>query len=345
MTDSPGNAAQRVAEARQRGDADDLAEALALDANDLITRGRIADARRELDEAAELHHRRGRAYDEARCTQFAATLCRFQGHFDEARARCRRALALVDGKGPIAVSAFAELGEIALAEHKPLDAAQAYQSSLDAGDATGLVDPARAALLRKRAAALTAAGRFDDAIRDLESAHDLLVRSGDRAGALRTQIEQATAFQHAGRFNEAERVVEQAIDPARRSGDHAALADLELLLATNALNRGDATAAMAAARAARTEALAANAATSYIAAAVAISRLAEAAGDRVSAYDALATGWATLSDLLGRDLARTTFEPPLRALRERWGSAAFDAVKADYEAKRRKTIAERSTEA
>ncbi len=45
----------------------------------------------------------------------------------------------------------------------------------------------------------------------------------------------------------------------------------------------------------------------------------------------------TLGDLVGRDLAQQTFEPALLALRERWGTEAFAAVKGDYEQRRRAT--------
>jgi hypothetical protein len=106
---------------------------------------------------------RGRSYDEARCTQFAATLCGLEGRLDEAKVRCTRALALCGSEGPVAVSAYAELGEIALARGDHSGAANAFGAALDAGDATGLVDAARAALLRKRAVALTAGGRYRDA--------------------------------------------------------------------------------------------------------------------------------------------------------------------------------------
>jgi hypothetical protein len=114
------------------------------------------------------------------------------------------------------------------------------------------------------------------------------------------------------------------------------LADLHLLLTAHALDRRDGAAAMAAAQAARTEALAANAPTSYSGAALAIAQLAESAGDRLGAYEALAVGWVTLADLLGRDLARMTFEPKLKEMRERWGATAFDEIKKMYEAHRQR---------
>jgi hypothetical protein len=157
-----------------------------------------------------------------------------------------------------------------------------------------------------------------------------LTRAGDRAGATRTLIEEATALRHGGRVSDAEHITGRAVAAARRDGDHAALADVYLLVAAHALDRRDATAAMSAAQSARAEALAANAPTSYIGASHAIAQLAESAGDR------LATGWVILGDLLGADLARMSFEPKLKELRERWGVAAFDAVKKSYEAQRRR---------
>jgi hypothetical protein len=62
--------------------------------------------------------------------------------------------------------------------------------------------------------------------------------------------------------------------------------------------------------------------------------MAEQAGDRREAYASLTKGWATLSDLLGRDAARASFEPALLDLKNRWGDEAFAAVKAEYEASR-----------
>jgi len=335
MNDTLDASAHQLSEARQRGNADDVAEALARHANHLLQNGRTGDARLELDEAAAIHRERGRVYDEARCTQMAATLCRFEGKLEEAKDRSGLALRLTDSKGTIAVSAFAELGEIALAQGKGGEASQAFQSALDAGIATGMVDSARAALLRKRATALATAGRFDEAIRDLATAHDLLTRLGDRAGATRALIEQATAYRHAGRPEDADAIVLQAMEPAVQAQDHAALADLHLLRSARALDRHDAAAALASAETARTHALAGNAPTPYVAAAHAIAQLAEAAGDRLRAYEALAVGWATLSDLLGRDLARTAFEPALAQMRERWGAAAFAEAKNSYESRRR----------
>ena len=90
-------------------------------------------------------------------------------------------------------------------------------------------------------------------------------------------------------------------------------------------------AALAAARSAREHALQAVAPAQYASTALAIAQLSEVIGDRLGSYAALATGWATLGDLLGQELASATFEPKLRELRDRWGADSFDAVKATYE--------------
>ena len=335
MNDPLELSTRRLSEARRRGNVDDVAEGLAFYANELIKNGQLESARVALDEAAQIHHARGRIYDEARCMQLSATVCRLEGRLDEAKQRADRALELSEASGPIAVSAHAEFGEIAMAEGRSAAAITAYGAALESGETTGLVGPARAALLRKRAAALVAAGQHQDAVHDLESAFDLLMQTGDRLTATRTLIEEATALQHAGLYAEAERIVPRATELAVQTNDHGALADIQLLLATQALERRDAVGAMAAAREARTQALAANAPTSYIAATVTVAQLSDMAVDRPTAYETLVVGWVTLADLLGSEMARMAFEPKLKELRQRWGAPAFDEIKKRYEEHRR----------
>lgn len=325
--------------ARRRGEPDALAEALAVHANALVERGQVGPARLELDEAAAIHRRRGRVYDEARLTHLAATLCRLEGKLDEARARAERAAQLAEPGTPVAVSAATELGEIALAEGKGAEAAAAYARALAHGATAGLVGPARAALLRKRATALAMAGRHAEAAGDLAQAHELLVQAGDGPGAVRTLVETATVLHQGADAEAADRALREALREAEAAGDHHALADLNLLVSARAVERRDVPAAMTAAQTARSHALSAVAPVSYIAAAIAIAELADAAGDRPAAYEALAVGWVTLGDLLGREAAKSTFEPKLLALRQKWGPAAFAEVKAAYEARRRAELA------
>jgi hypothetical protein len=77
-----------------------------------------------------------------------------------------------------------------------------------------------------------------------------------------------------------------------------------------------------------------------VSASLAIARAAEGLGDRAGAYEALATGWATLSDLLGKESANKTFMPLLEAQRDRWGAEAFAGVKSQHDEARRRTLSE-----
>jgi tetratricopeptide (TPR) repeat protein len=344
MATAPDTATQ-LNSARHEGDLDKLAEALAVHASTLVNQGHVAEARALLDEAAAIHHQRGRSYDEARTTQFAATLSRLEGKRDEAAARARHAAGLVAPNTPIAISAATELGEQAMARGDANDAAGHYAEALAGGAAAGMVATARAALLRKRAIALSAANRHTEAAADLTAAHDLLLSAGDATGALRTLIELATALARGGRVAESQRVGQEAMQTAVEQGDHHAQADLSLLEASLELDAGDAMRAKAASEAARTQALAARAPISYLSAVIALADLASVRGDRTAAYESLAVGWVTLGDLTGRDFAKAAFEPKLLALRERWGPVAFDRVKSAYEAKRRATLRAEHTRA
>jgi tetratricopeptide (TPR) repeat protein len=330
---------RRLADVRKRGDLDELAEVLVLCADVLAENGRLERARVALDEAADIHRQRGRVYDEARCSHLAATLCRLERRLPDARARAQRAMQLVTdwnaGVNPVTVSAATELGEIALAEGDAPEAVEAYTKALVAGEAAGLTESARAALLRKRANALVMNERYQDAVADLDRAHELLVQSEDRGAALRVLVEKATVLMQEGDFAQAERVVQDARLLAEDVEDHRVLADLYLLDATRSMNRGDVESAMSAAKAAREHSLSAVAPIPYVSAALAIAELAETDGDRLAAYEALAVGWATLGDLLGSELAKTTFEPKMQGLCERWGKASFVKIKMAYEARRR----------
>src|SRR5262245_62585294 len=104
-----------VAAARRRGETAALADALVSLAGDLVQLGDFEEARDALDEAAAINEQARRIDDERHCRQFSATLSRFLGDLDGARARVARAADLSPAGSPGAVSAAAELGEIALA--------------------------------------------------------------------------------------------------------------------------------------------------------------------------------------------------------------------------------------
>ncbi len=332
MPNTVENSLSAVAAARAAGDAPLLADNLLRHADVALRAGRWADASAAVDEATDLHHARGALLEEARCLRLAATLQRLQGHPDVAKVRAQAALQLAASDTSMGAdkdirATYAELGEIALAQSDPQAALDAFDRAL--ADGVG----APAAWSRGRAKAFALAGRFEAAAGDLEAAAFTLESGGDTADALRATVQAATAWQQARRFDRAQLLVDATRPRALATGDEEALAGLALLSATQALEQHDAPAARGFALAAREHALASRAATAYIGAAVALSRIDELAGNLVDAYAALATGWATTGDLIGADLARSAFEPLLQGLRDRCGEAAFSEARKAYERK------------
>ena len=326
-----------LAAARDRGDPDALAEALAVHANTLVRAGQLTQARQEIDEAAAIHRAQGRQDDAARYATLAATVSRLSGDLAGARERASDAMSIAPSGSPAAAAATTELVDVALAERQPGEAASLAARVLRAAT-TGLPAAVRATLLRKRANALASMGNLQDAIADLANAVALLRDGGEGPAARRAMVELATALQQTD-ASAAARVRKEAMDDAHAASDLSVVADLHLLEAADAAVRGDADTALAAAIHARDAALSGVSPTAYTSAAQTISKLAEQRNDRVGAYEALAVGWATLRDLAGDALAKNAFEPRLLQLRARWGAPAFDAVKAEYESRRRAELA------
>lgn len=327
----------RLQIARRRGNPKDIASALVTHGNLLLEAGQIALANSELEEAAALHHAQGHYYDEARLKQLIATLQRLQGDYVKASELAQTAIQLAGRGTQISVSSYTELGEIALAQGKAFEAFAAYDHALEDSKQAGLVPAGQAALVRQRALALIALGHHLEAAYDLIDAGKLFQEYGELNTALRTYVEAATALQQGGNSTLASQLIESTLCTAHSEGDEAVLADLYLLQSALAVERRDVTHALAATKNARQHALIATAPVSYISAAVTIAELEEANGNLTSAYESLAVGWVTLSDLWGRELAKQVFEPKLLALRERIGSIEFTRIKAIYEARRRST--------
>ncbi len=337
MPSSVENSLSAVAAARAAGDAQVLADQLLRHADSLLHAGRWVEASSAVDQATGLQHARGATLEEARCLRLGATLQRLQGRLDLARNHAQAALQLARScaADPAAAmdmdvrAAHAELGEIALARSEPVAALQAFTLAVaEHADAP-------AAWLRGRAKAHALAGDFAQAAKDLELAARKLASLADTVNALRTTVQAASAWQQARHFDRAQQLVDAARPRALAAGDEESLAGLALLSATHALEQRNLPVARALAITARQHALASRAATPYIGAAVALSRIDEQAGDLVNAYAALATGWATIGDLLGADLARAAFEPLLRGLQARCGPTAFWQARGAYEQQRK----------
>lgn len=300
-----------------------------------ITSGELPDAAADLEAAADAHAGAARPLDESRVRQALATVQRTMGALDAAEASALRARELAPAESPLLVSAETELGEIYLFGGRHAEAIAQYEAALREGRALGLVDVARAGLHRRIAIAFALAGNHTQAALAAEDAAQLYTQAGVEGAATRSRIESATALVEAGLAGAATR----AIDVARRAAasDHAALAELDLLESARALRAKDSGRALEYAQSARTEALEGGAVLPYVAAALAIADLLEHGGDRVGAYRSLAVGWVTAADRIGQELAATMFRAPLQSQRDRWGEAAFDTVKAEYYATRRRS--------
>lgn len=335
MATDPGRLDSDLARARIQGDPRQITQALRTRADHHLSQLRFAAALVDLDEAARIHQDEGQQGEQARCLHLGATTSRLAGDLDGAQTRATVAIQLVEDTGPVAVSAWTELGETAFARADNLVAAQRYDIAVERAAAAGMLPVPLAELQRRRAQAWAAAGHPVRAASALVAAKALAEEAPDPALALRIKIEEAGAWLGADQLEHAELVIEDAGRDAGRLEDDMALADLELLRSTIALRRGDPAAALAAARSARALALSAVHPVAYTAAAVAMSELADHLGDRALAYEALAVGWATLGDLLGKDVGKSTFGPKLQELVGRWGEPEFVRVRDAYSERRR----------
>lgn len=300
----------------------------------LVDEGRLDDALASLDSLAAEQRDRADGAAESRTLRQSAALARGLGDTKGALRRARRAVAASSDDPDERSVALVELGECLLSIGDNMTAANAFADAMSQEGAAGFDDAGVIALLRKRAEALLAAGRADDAVDVLEDARSLAIDADDDESELRILVEIATALLTHRRPGW-EHAVASAAELAALRGDDAAIADVAMLRASVALDDGDAPAALVAAEEAQAAALRGVIPASYVGATLTISLAADHVGDRVRAYASLATGWATLGDLLGPDAAREVFGPHLLELRHRWGADEFEQVKATHDDLRR----------
>ena len=304
----------------------DLAEAVAL---------LIADV-----DAHEAAGRRGQASTAAR---LAAGLAMVSGRWDEARALGCRAEDLADHPRArfAALLAQAEVERMAgdpAAVVPHLDAALAL-AEVEVTGPDGAERPVatpleHGALLRRRAEALAARGRHDAAAADLARAAEVLAAGGQDASAAQADIERAGVLADLDPAARDAALAAARAHAARADGPAlpAVLAQVDAADGLVALRSGDPDRARDLLTRARDGALAAVDPATYIAATAGLAEADEARGDRLGTYRALASGWVTVGDLLGREVGASAFRPLLLAARQRWGAEEFAAVKAAHDA-------------
>ena len=311
---------------RPSSPADDLVR----QATALAAQGRLSDAAKLYGQAAGVHRRHHRSEDEARCLALAAQSLRLSGDLHGASNVIRRASLIARAGGPAAIAVATEKAEVDAAGGDLEGAALALDEVIRWREPHAPAD-----LLRRRALVEIGLGRAADADRDLAETARRLEAAGDEAGARRVLVERATALHNLRAGPEAVAALAEARGRADAAGDHARSGELDLLEGAIAVEERRMEDAEALTRRARQHALDAMEPTLYVGASFALSELAEACGDPVAAYEALAVGWATLGDLLGRDGATTVFRPRMEALEARLGPASFADARAAYEARRR----------
>ncbi len=308
------------------------------DAQRAVQRGDWRCAARELERAAELARIDGDATRAAHCLQMAAALHRARGAGVEALAAASRA-GKVAGRDPRArFAASAEFGEALIAQGEFERAAAAYRQALATADAIGLPRWARATVLRRLAEADAGRGALAEAWHGYDAAAQEMVRVSDALAAAWIHVEHANCAREAGALEHARQLVGRP-GLLLLAGEEPHLASERLLLiARLALANGRFAAAAESARLARASALEAVAPLSYYAAAVALAEAFEGMGRHTDAYAALATAWATLGDVLGRDVAESWVAPILEAYRMKWGAEGFATAKAQHDARRKAAI-------
>jgi len=196
----------------------------------------------------------------------------------------------------------------------------------------GQLEPqVRSQLLQRRAAAAIACQRFSQAAADLLHASRIIFGGGRDADA------EACALAAAGVLAEhdvaaAERIMTEV--SARAPADGAAATRRGMVGGRVAMAAGNAALALKRFDQARQGALDVGDPISYLAAAVEASRAAEAIGELKTAYARLATAWASIADVLGREEAVRMVGPELANLRHRLGAQRFATVKQDHENER-----------
>lgn len=301
-------------------------------ANRRVQDGDWRGAARLLKQAAVLAEGEGCGAEAARAHQMAASLLRFSGDTEGALASAQ-ALAATATADPdrVAFAAAAERAEALAAAGDGEAAVAAYRDALTYADVLRFPPTWRAAVLRRLGEAQARTGSLAAARASYAEARALHAQSGDTSGARLVDVEYAEALVGVAAGSD----LTAAIVAAQAAQQDAALAPrLALLRARLALQQGDVAAALGAAQETRELALDAVEPVSYFAAAALLAQIHVIAGDRMAAYRALASAWATLGDLLGRDIAASWVRPLLLALAVQWGEAGFAQVKAAYDAER-----------
>lgn len=311
------------------------------DAQRALQRGDWRSAAQELERAAELARIEGDAARATHCLQMASALQRARGEGARAIASAGRAGELAGDDLRARFAASAELGEALIAAGEFERAAGAYREALHSAAEIGLPAWAQATVLRRLAEADAGRGALAEAWHGYEAAAQQMVRISDALAAAWIHLEHANRAREAGETAHAWALAGRPSVHLLSGEDPHLASERHLLIARLLHEQGRFGEAIEHAGRARERALEAVAPLSYYGAAALLSQGFEAIGQRTDAYATLATAWATLGDLLGREVAESWVAPLLEACRLKWGVADFVAAKHEHDDRRRAALGAR----
>lgn len=321
---------EKVENCRRQNDSEALASALETYARALLQSGDIAGAAAALEEAGTIWVQLNHVREAGSCLLLASSSYRLALQPIAARRTLEIGLE-IELPEKLHDGFEVEACEQLLANGHSEDAWQGFSRFLD-HRAAKLDHAIRAQILQRRATAALECKKFHEGATDLLEASQIYLDGRQHKDA------EACALAAAGVLAEvdvaaAERIV---LEVAKRVPIDGASAARRGLIGGRVAMQADAY-ELAANRfdEARQGALDVCDPVTYVIAAIEAADAAEAAGLRERTYTTLATGMATLSDLLGRDAAREAFEPKLRTYLNRWGNDEFNRVKTLYESRQR----------
>lgn len=300
--------------------------------------GRLDAAAETLTVGAAAALRLGDSGEAVRSLQLAAATARVNGDLLQARGAAEQAVRVAERTADTdphsLVLALTESAACKLAAGSPAGAAEDLARALRARDVPPDVT---FQLLRRRALALSAAGRGAEAREALNRARALPAEAAAESQRVRLVVDTAAlAWRDSALDRRA--LLADAAAAAAADGGPALLADVALLQAAEAAEPGDFAAAAEWTAVAGRLAREAREPTTYAGAAVAEAEFADLLGDRDRAYAVLAGAWVSVGDLLGADVARTALRPALEERRQRWGAGEFAAVKERHDRRRREAV-------
>lgn len=319
------------------------AATLAEQATEALQSGDLAAAQEGFARAASAHAAAGDGPAASIGFRLAALVAMLAGRPADAEALAERSLGSCEDDHRARFAALVALAEVHRLAGRAAEAEQRLDAAIELADhhaaAGGAVasDLERGALLRRRAGVRHAQGKTREAVGDLQRAAHDLAAAGEVGSAAATELELFGVLHDAS--------AEAALDAlatarvrAAESGAPAVRAQVDAVDGSAALALGDVRRARELFTSARDAALVAVDAATYLAAVSGLAAAAEQQGDRHAAYATLVTAWATISDLLGREVAAAAIRPQLLGLRSRWGEPDFAAVKDAHDAARRAAL-------